>query len=77
MLDWYRRRHGASLIYGHIHDSRTEPYYPYLQTIPRAYNAGVDVNGLRPVSLEELMANTAEWRARQETERRMTKGIRQ
>lgn len=77
MLDWYRRRHGASLIYGHIHDSRKEPYYPYLQTIPRAYNAGVDVNGLRPVSLEELMANTAEWRARQETERRMTKGTRQ
>lgn len=74
MLDWYRRRHGACLVYGHIHDSRKEPYYDFLQTIPRAYNAGVDVNGLGPVTLEELAANTAAWRARQATERQVTKG---
>lgn len=65
MMDWYRRRHGAHLIYGHIHETEAEPYYPFLQTVPRAYNAGVDVNALRPVTLAELIANTARWRARQ------------
>lgn len=64
MMDWYRRRHGAHLIYGHIHETTAEPYYPFLQTVPRAYNAGVDVNNLRPVTLSELIANTARRRAR-------------
>ncbi len=62
MMDWYRRRHGAHLIYGHIHATTREPYYRYLQTVPRAYNAGVDVNRLHPVTLSELIANTKVWR---------------
>ncbi len=62
MMDWYRRRHGAHLIYGHIHATTREPYYRYLQTVPRAYNAGVDVNNLHPVTLSELIANTKQWR---------------
>ncbi len=69
MMDWYRRRHGAHLIYGHIHETTVEPYYPFLQTVPRAYNAGVDVNGLKPVTLSELIANTVRRR-----ERRAVKG---
>lgn len=64
MMDWFRRRHGAHLIYGHIHATTGEPYYPFLQTVPRAYNAGVDVNNFHPVTLSELMANTARHRAR-------------
>lgn len=62
MMDWYRRRHGAHLVYGHIHDNTTDSYYPFLQTIPRAYNAGVDVNGFQPVTLAELMAHNARQR---------------
>jgi len=56
MLDWYRRRHGAHLVYGHIHANTTDPYYPYLQTMERCHNAGVDVTGYRPVTLRELIA---------------------
>lgn len=63
MMDWFRRRHGAHLIYGHIHNSTVEPYFPYLQTVPRAYNAGVDVNDFRPVTLHELITNTKRYRA--------------
>lgn len=63
MMDWYRRRHGSHLIYGHIHNSTVEPYFAYLQTVPRAYNAGVDVNDFRPVTLHELIANTRRYRA--------------
>ena len=74
MMDWFRRRHGGHLVYGHIHDSRKEPYYAFLQTVPQAYNAGVDVNGMRPSTLEELIANTAARRERQSTARRLTKG---
>ncbi len=62
MMDWYRRRHGAHLIYGHIHATTVEPYYHYLQTVPNAYNAGVDVNNFHPVTLSELIANTARYR---------------
>lgn len=58
LMDWYRRRHGAHQIYGHIHNNTRDPYYNYLQTVPRAYNAGVDVNGFKPVTLSELIANT-------------------
>ena len=35
MMDWFRRRHGGHLVYGHIHDSRKEPYYAFLQTVPQ------------------------------------------
>lgn len=63
MMDWYRRRHGAHLIYGHIHDNTGDPYYHFLQTVPQAYNAGVDVNGMKPVTLSELIRNTANYRA--------------
>ncbi len=66
MMDWYRRRHGAHLIYGHIHATTVEPYYNFLQTVPCAYNAGVDVNHFRPVTLSELIANTARWRTKKE-----------
>ncbi|MBQ9694049.1 MAG: hypothetical protein IJV69_04760 [Kiritimatiellae bacterium] len=62
MMDWYRRRHGAHLIYGHIHNNTTDPYFNFLQTVPQAYNAGVDVNGLKPVTLSELIRNTARYR---------------
>ena len=63
MMDWYRRRHGAHLVYGHIHNMTKDPYYHYLQTVPRAYNAGVEVNEYRPVTIQELMENTQLYRA--------------
>ncbi len=63
MMDWFRKKHGSHLIYGHIHANTNDPYYPFLQTLPNAYNAGVDVNGFKPVTLSELIAGTARRRA--------------
>ena len=74
MMDWYRRRHGAYQIYGHIHDHTTDPYYEYLQTVPRAFNAGVDVNGFRPVTLSELIENTADYRRREAVRQPLSEG---
>ena len=62
MMDWYRRRHGAYQIYGHIHNNTSDPYFNFLQTVPQAFNAGVDVNGFKPVTLSELIRNTARYR---------------
>ncbi len=59
MLDWYRRRHGAFLIYGHIHERCDAPYCRYLSHTRNAYNAGVDVNELAPATLEELRTRHA------------------
>lgn len=56
MLDWYRRRHGAIQVYGHVHDACDAPYSRYLARMRGAYNAGVDVCGLAPVTLAELRA---------------------
>ena len=60
MLDWYRRRHGAHLIYGHIHNHTNDFYYPFLTTLPRAYNAGADVLDYTPCTLAELIARAAQ-----------------
>ena len=46
------------MIHGHLHQSRGA-FYPMLQQLPRVLNAGVDINGYRPVTLPELIANNA------------------
>ncbi len=60
MLDWYRRRHGAYLIYGHIHERCDAPYCRYLSHTRNAYNAGIDVNQLAPALIEELRQRHAD-----------------
>lgn len=54
---------GRYLIYGHIHNNRSDTYWPLLKTMDHALNAGVEVNGYRPVSFDELVANNAAFRA--------------
>lgn len=45
------------MLYGHIHNNTDAPYWPLLAEMDHALNAGVDVNGFRPVTLEELVEN--------------------
>lgn len=54
---------GAYHVYGHIHNDRPEGFWPLLRTYDNALNAGVDVNAFMPVTLDELIANNARWRA--------------
>ena len=44
------------MIHGHIHNAKKELYH-LLRRLPRVMNAGVDVNGFRPVTLAELVEN--------------------
>ena len=50
----YHRR--GYMIHGHLHNSGGH-FYEILQTLPKVLNAGVDVNGMKPVTLQELIEN--------------------
>ena len=43
------------MIHGHLHNS--SQFYDTLQDLPRMLNAGVDLNGMKPVTLGELVRN--------------------
>lgn len=46
--DWDCKHHGAMHVHGHIHGR------DIISHIPNRFNAGVDVNNYKPVTLEEL-----------------------
>ena len=54
MLDF----EGKYLIHGHTHKRKSElPYWDFLKNSENVLNAGADINGYKPVSMEELMEN--------------------
>jgi calcineurin-like phosphoesterase family protein len=57
MLSWDGRGHGGYMIHGHTHNSRLEHTDQFL------LNAGVDINGYKPVTFEELVKNNEKFRA--------------
>lgn len=57
LMTWNRAAHGSYMLYGHIHNNKNAPYWPLLAEMDHALNAGVDVNGFRPVNFEELVEN--------------------
>ena len=67
MLEWPGSRRAENdpsfgyLIYGHIHNNVKELYRPMFG-FSNALNAGMDVNGLEPVTFEELMENNRVFR---------------
>lgn len=44
-------------IHGHLHANVGQPFWGLIRGDERMLNAGVDVNGYQPVSLEELIEN--------------------
>ncbi len=58
MLSWrHQARHNFYMIHGHIHNDTSMDFWPLLVARERALNAGVDLNGFKPVTLEELIEN--------------------
>ncbi|MBQ7801872.1 MAG: metallophosphoesterase [Oscillospiraceae bacterium] len=49
------------MIHGHLHDS--SQFFEILKTLPKVLNAGVDLNGLKPVTLEQLIENNQKFYA--------------
>jgi len=58
MASWDGRGRGGYMIHGHIHNNRLDFADECL------LNAGVEINGYRPVTFDELVLNNAEFRAR-------------
>jgi calcineurin-like phosphoesterase family protein len=57
LMSWNRMSKGGYMIHGHIHNNRNAFYFPMLKQMPNLLNAGVDINGFSPVTLDELVKN--------------------
>ena len=54
MLDF----EGRYLIHGHIHNKACKlEYWDFLKNADNVFNAGVDINGFKPVEFDELVEN--------------------
>ena len=58
----YKHQQKDYQIHGHIHNDTSSDYWPLLKARPLTLNAGVDINGFEPVTLEELMVNNLKWK---------------
>ena len=45
------------MIHGHIYNDTSMDYWPLLAARDNVLNAGADINGLMPVTFDELMEN--------------------
>ena len=45
------------MIYGHIHNNTGADYWPLIAARDQMLNAGVDINGFAPATLDELIEN--------------------
>ena len=45
------------MLHGHIHNDTSSDYFPLIASRERVLNAGVDINGFRSVTFDELLAN--------------------
>lgn len=56
LLTW-KHKLRSYMVHGHIHNDTTSDYFPLIAIRERVLNAGVDINGFRPVTFEEMMEN--------------------
>ena len=57
LMSWNQMAKGSYMIHGHVHNSRDALYFSLLQQMPNLLNAGVDINGFRPVKFDQLVRN--------------------
>ena len=62
MMSWPGMSRGGYMIYGHIHNNTDADYWPLIASRDLMLNAGVDVNGFAPVTLEELIVNNRQFK---------------
>lgn len=56
LLTWKHEKR-SYMIHGHIHANTSEDFFPLIARRENLLNAGVDINGFRPVTWEELVEN--------------------
>lgn len=57
LMTWPDSRHDSYMVYGHIHNSTAAGFWPLIRDNTHMLNAGVDVNGFFPVTLDEMILN--------------------
>lgn len=57
MMTWNGVANGRYHVYAHIHNNTDAAYFQLLKEMPNALNAGVDINGFKPVTFAELIDN--------------------
>lgn len=63
LLSWKHQKR-SYMIHGHIHANTHDDFFPLIAARERMLNAGVDINGYRPVTFGELVENNARFKAR-------------
>ncbi len=62
LLTW-RYESRTWMIHGHIHNDTNADFWPLIRARERVLNAAVEINGYRPVTFEELLANNLAYKA--------------
>ena len=62
LLSWKHAR-TSFMIHGHIHANTDMDFWPLLLARENVLNAGVDLNGFQPITLEELIENNRRFKA--------------
>ena len=57
MMSWPHRSTNGYMIFGHIHHNTDAVYWPIIEQSELMLNAGVDINGFKPVTFDELVEN--------------------
>lgn len=63
LLTW-KHKLRTWMIHGHIHNDTSTDYFPLIAARERVLNAGVDINGFRPVTFDELLENNNRFKQR-------------
>ena len=58
MVEWDGYYNGVLHFYGHIHNNMKNKTNQYIANEPNAYNVGIDVIGLGPRTLKEIVENS-------------------
>lgn len=57
MMTWPGMGKGGFMVYGHIHNNTDADYWPLIASRDLMLNAGADINGFAPVTLDEMIEN--------------------
>lgn len=63
LLTWKHEKR-LFMIHGHLHNDTQDPFFHHLAENEKILNAGVDINGFIPVTLEELIENNHRFKER-------------
>lgn len=61
LLSW-KHAMRSYMIHGHIHNDTSADFWPLIRSRDNVLNAGVDINGFRPVSFDDLLENNRRWK---------------